>query len=118
MSFTQAIQSGFQNYANFEGRSSRSAYWYWALFAFLLGLIPSMFDVLPLPLQTLLSLALLLPGLAVGARRLHDINKSGWNLLWGFIPLLGVIYLIYLFVQPSDAGSNQYGDGPMLPPAS
>lgn len=114
MSFIQAIQSGFQNYANFEGRSSRSAYWYWALFGFLLGLIPGVLAILPL--QLLISLALLLPGLAVGARRLHDINRSGWNLLWLFLPLLGAIYLIYLLVQPSDVGPNQYGEAPMAPP--
>ena len=71
-----------------------------------------------LPLQALVFLATLLPGLAFGARRLHDINKSGWNQLWVLIPLLGAIYLIYLYVQPSDAGPNQYADAPMAPPTS
>ncbi len=63
-------------------------------------------------LSSLFGLAVLLPSIAVGARRLHDIGKSGWNLLFGLIPLLGAIYLIYLYVQPSQSGSNQYGPEP------
>jgi len=51
-----------------------------------------------------------LPSLAVGARRLHDINKSGWFQLIWFIPILGWIYMIYLLVQDGDAAANQYGE--------
>lgn len=54
------------------------------------------------------ALGLLLPSLAVGARRLHDIGKSGWFLLLGFIPILGFLVLLYWFVQPGE-GANEYG---------
>ena len=60
------------------------------------------------PLSTLASLALLLPNLAVGVRRLHDIDKSGWWLLLGFIPLIGTLVLIYFMVQPGTEGSNRF----------
>ena len=58
----------------------------------------------------LLSLALLLPILAVTARRLHDIGKSGWLMLIGLIPLIGWLLLIYWYVQPSAEGANDYGE--------
>ncbi len=63
-------------------------------------------------LSLLFSLAVLLPSLAVGTRRLHDINKSGWlQLLW-LIPILGWIFLIYLLAQEGNAEANQYGETP------
>jgi len=59
------------------------------------------------------SLALLLPGLAVGARRLHDIDRTGWWLLIGFIPLIGLIVLIYFFIQRGTDGPNRFGAAPI-----
>lgn len=59
---------------------------------------------------------MLIPNIAVAVRRMHDVGKSGWNLLWSLIPILGWLYVLYLEVQPS-TGPNQYGEGPAAPPA-
>ena len=114
MTFTEAISSGLSNYANFSGRASRPEYWYWVLFQFVVAIAASIVDAVATMgiLGILTGLGLLLPGLAVSVRRLHDIGKSGWNILWGLIPLLGAIYLIYLYVQPSAPGANEYGASP------
>lgn len=63
-------------------------------------------------LSGLYSLAVLIPGLAVAIRRLHDTGKSGWWLLLSFIPLVGAIVLIVFLVQDSQHGTNQYGPNP------
>ena len=60
-------------------------------------------------LQMLVALALLIPSIGLGIRRFHDIGKSGWWILIGFIPLLGLLALIYFFVQDSQTGPNRYG---------
>ena len=57
-------------------------------------------------------LAVILPNLAVAIRRLHDTGRSAWNVLWALIPLLGTIYLIYVYAQPSQPGTNAYGPPP------
>ena len=62
-------------------------------------------------LSGVFSLGVLLPSLAVGARRLHDIGKSGWWLLIYLIPLVGWLVLLFFAVQPSQSGSNEYGAG-------
>ena len=63
-------------------------------------------------LSGLYSLGVLIPGIAVAARRLHDTGKSGWMLLLAFIPIIGAIWLLVLFVTDSDPGSNKYGPNP------
>jgi uncharacterized membrane protein YhaH (DUF805 family) len=63
-------------------------------------------------LTGLYSLAIILPGLAVAARRLHDTGRSAWWLLIGLVPLVGPIVLLVFFVQDSQPGSNQYGPNP------
>ena len=63
------------------------------------------------------SLGLLVPNVAVTIRRLHDIDKSGWYLLAGVIPVLGWIYLIYLYLQPGTPGANRFGE-PAAAPAT
>ena len=109
MDFKQAVTICLRKYAEFGGRAGRPEFWWFALFTFALTLVVSM--VLGHWLGNLVNLALLLPSLAVGARRLHDIGKSGWfQLLW-LIPLIGWAILIYWCVQPG-TGANQWGDGP------
>lgn len=119
MNFQQAIESGFRNYANFRDRASRSAYWWWVLFTFLGGILTSMLDSAFLmdatstvaPLNTFFTLATLVPSVAVTARRLHDIDKSGWwQLLW--VTFIGIIPLIYWFCQPGQEGDNRFGPRP------
>tara|TARA_R110002096_G_scaffold129819_2_gene278839 strand:- start:211 stop:579 length:369 start_codon:yes stop_codon:yes gene_type:complete len=116
MSFQEAISSGLSRYFDFNTRSSRSEYWFWVLFVFLLSIVAGAIDgvVFGIPiLRHLVMLALLVPGIAVGVRRLHDIDRSGWWYLIIFIPLIGILVLIYWFVQPGSPGSNEYGDNPL-----
>ncbi|MDR2000956.1 MAG: DUF805 domain-containing protein [Zoogloeaceae bacterium] len=86
-----------KKYADFSGRASRPEFWWFALFQFLLifvlGFVSSV-------VSFIVALALLVPSLAVGVRRLQDIGKSGWLILLALIPIVGLI-LIYFFVQPS-----------------
>jgi len=76
-------------------------------------LIPSILHSETPAVSGLLSLALLIPGLAVSVRRLHDIGKSGWNLLWAFLPLIGIILLLVWNCRKGDAGDNDYGSDPL-----
>lgn len=111
----------FENYANFNGRARRSEYWYFVLFNIIFAVIAMVLDNVlglnfdPLPygwLYFLYALAVLLPGLAAGVRRLHDVNKSGWYMLLAFIPLIGGIWLLILFFTEGTQGVNNYGENP------
>ncbi|MEY4617990.1 MAG: inner membrane protein yhaI [Actinomycetota bacterium] len=119
MSFGEAIKSYFKNYAVFKGRSRRSAFWFTVLFTGLvsiaLGIInPADADENgfknPSVLENLWSLATLVPSLAVSVRRLHDTGKSGANVFWIFLPVIGWIILLVAFVKDSAPGANQYGE--------
>jgi uncharacterized membrane protein YhaH (DUF805 family) len=102
MNFGQAISTCFAKYATFSGRASRPEFWWFFLFQILVSIVASMLgDVV----AGLVSLALLLPALAVGARRLHDIGKSGW---WQLIMLtvIGLLLLIYWWVQPASGDTS------------
>lgn len=109
MTFGESIATCLKHYADFNGRATRSEFWWFFLFSFLVQMAGG---VIGNVLSGLLALALLLPSLAVGARRLHDIGKSGWFLLIWFIPLIGWLIMIYWNVQPSAEGKNEYGDAP------
>lgn len=120
MGFGEAIQSGFRNYVGFNGRAARSEYWYWVLFAFLIGIAANIADwSLGGGMSTvgilgaIVGLALLLPNIAVAIRRLHDRDKSGWWLLLVLIPLIGAIILIVWFVVRGTAGANRFGPDPL-----
>ena len=108
MDFVQAIKSCLGQYATFSGRASRSEYWWFFLFQVLVMVATGMLgDVI----NGLASLALLLPALAVGTRRLHDIGRTGW---WQLLLLTGIGFfvLLYWWVQPTDGASNSYGEPP------
>lgn len=115
MNFQDAIKFGFRNYVNFSGRAGRSEFWYWVLFCIIVGIVTLILDsaIFPdndlSPLNSIFSLLTLLPSLAVGARRLHDIDRTGWRQLLA-LTLIGLIPLIYWFVQPSQAGANRFGN--------
>jgi uncharacterized membrane protein YhaH (DUF805 family) len=112
-----AVNIVLSKYATFSGRASRSEFWWWVLAVFLANLAASALDTLIFgtgsdnsqPVGALLNLALFLPNIAVGARRLHDIGKSGWWLLIALIPVVGFLVLLYFYVQPSDPDANAYG---------
>lgn len=124
MTFGEAIQSGFSNYANFSGRGPRSAYWWWWLFTVLVSIGAQFLDrglgIAPMAMETnyglraglitgIASLALLLPSLAVAVRRLHDTDRSGWWLLIAIVPIIGWLVLIFFFASPGTLGPNRYG---------
>lgn len=117
-----ALTSCLKRYTKFEGRASRSEFWYWVLSTFIIGFVIGFVGVLTVGeegtnvIVNILQLALLLPGLAVAVRRLHDTGRSGWNLLWPFLPLIGAIILIIFYCQASRE-ANQYGEGPASPEA-
>lgn len=110
MDFKQAVLRCLRDkYADFSGRASRPEFWWFALASFLVALVLNLLHLGIIGL--LVNLALLVPSLAVGARRLHDIGKSGWLQLLVLVPVLGLLVLIYWFAQPS-GGPNAYGEGP------
>ena len=118
MNFTQAIASGFLNYVNFSGRAARSEFWFWTLFSFLATAAAGIVDMVAFanaavsPLNSLVSLALLLPGLAVSVRRLHDLDRTGWWLLLIFT-IIGAILLLIWDCMKGTAGPNRFGPDPL-----
>jgi uncharacterized membrane protein YhaH (DUF805 family) len=108
-----------RKYAVFTGRARRKEYWYYGLFAWIIlgvlaaigrmwgthgGYIYGLFD--------LYLLATFIPNLAVGTRRLHDIDRSGWWLLLSLVPVVGGIILLIFALRDSQPGANQYGPNP------
>lgn len=134
MNFTESIKTVlFQKYATFNGRASRSEYWWFYLFTFLIGFIGLLNEVL----NIIIGLLILIPSIAVAVRRLHDTNHSGWHLLGSFgffaaggfiaaaggedfgvfIVFLGIIYLLYILyltIKKGDESDNQYGPNPLI----
>lgn len=105
-----------KKYATFSGRARRKEYWFFALFSFMISIIVSMIDIFigaPV-LQIIYGLAVLIPGLAVSIRRLHDTNRSGWWLLIILVPFVGAIALLAFMSIKGEKGKNRYGDDPLL----
>lgn len=104
----------FKNYTNFAGRARRREYWMYTLFTLVAGLILLIIDgMIGINLFTgLYSLVAVIPTLALGFRRLHDIGRSGAWLLISIVPLIGAIILFVFFCTDSEPGANQYGDNP------
>ena len=121
MTFTAAVRSVLSQYVGFGGRARRSEYWWFFLFSVLVSIATAILDV---ALGTnfedssngviglIASLALFLPSLAVAVRRLHDTDRSGWWVLIGLIPLIGLIVLLVFFVQDGTRGPNRFGPDP------
>jgi uncharacterized membrane protein YhaH (DUF805 family) len=114
MTLSESITTCMGKYATFSGRATRSEYWWFYLFALLLtwgadvvGAV-AMQDDLGV-MGSIVSLALLLPSVAVGARRLHDIGRSGW---WQLLVLtvVGIFLLIYWFAKAGETDANAYGE--------
>jgi uncharacterized membrane protein YhaH (DUF805 family) len=127
-----AIIENFRNivtkqYFDFNGRTRRRDFWLYVLVYFIIYIVVSFIESIlgfrggygyPYmyysfnPLTSILSLALLLPSLGIGARRLHDIGRSAWWMLIGLIPVVGWLILLYWNVQPGTAGTNEFGPDP------
>ena len=112
-----------KKYAVFSGRAARKEYWMFVLWNFIIGvLLGIVVGVIDNAINSqaltvvsyLYSLAVLIPSLAVGIRRLHDTGRSGWWVLIGFIPLIGAIVLFIFTVLDSQPGDNKYGSNPKI----
>ncbi|MFZ4590668.1 MAG: DUF805 domain-containing protein [Ignavibacteria bacterium] len=110
-----------KKYAVFNGRARRKEYWMFSLFSFIFVIIASILDnILGInmrgstygPIYIIYTLAVLIPGIAVSVRRLHDIGKSGWMLFVILIPIIGAIWLLVLLVTDGKPGDNIYGNNP------
>ena len=109
MDLMTAVKTCFSKYADFNGRATRSEYWYFFLFNFIVGIVLGWIPFL----GWLVSLALLVPSLAVAWRRLHDIGKSGAFYLFILIPLVGWIFVLIWLCKETQPGDNQYGPQPL-----
>ena len=110
-----------KSYSDFNSRARRKEYWMFTLWNIIFALLASLLDysfgiVYPLvgygPLYIAYALFVLVPGIAVAVRRLHDTGKSGWMYLVAFIPIAGWIWLLILFITEGDQGNNAYGEDP------
>lgn len=123
MSFFQAIESCLRKYAVFAGRAPRSEFWFWQLLQILVTGSLTVIEqgssttaagpVLSI-IATLVSLAFVVPAVAVGARRLHDVDRSGWWQL-AALTVVGVIPLLYWSCVRGTAGPNRFGPDPLAP---
>lgn len=110
----------FQKYVGFEGRASRSEYWWFFLLISIASSITGIIDAIlfgieltdPTPITWALQIGILLPSLASAVRRLHDIGKSGWYIFIALIPIVGIILLIVWYCSDGDHVPNMYGPVP------
>lgn len=139
MNMIEAVKSVFGKYATFSGRALRSEFWWWQLFSILVAILLGILDYALFgmgeavtsvtdsgvsamydsgPLGAIWSLATLVPSFALGARRLHDGDRSGWlQLLW-LVPIIGWALLLYWFIKRGTDGTNRFGNHPLLADAS
>lgn len=120
MGFGESIGNCFSNYATFSGRAPRSEYWWFTLFAVLLNIVATVLDMVVIDspqgfgvFSIVLVLAMFLPSLSVGVRRLHDVERSGHWYWIVFVPLIGSIVLFVFFLSGGTRGDNKYGADPL-----
>ncbi len=107
MTFQQAVTTVLkEKYADFNGRATRSEFWWYCLFTFLVGVVLGILGITIL--TTIVGLALLVPNIAVSVRRLHDTGRSGWWMFLYILPLIGAIALLIFFILDSTE-DNEYG---------
>ena len=129
MGLKEAVVSVFSKYATFSGRATRSEYWFFYLFNVIMclglvavcAIIGAIFKgaagavggyTVGAILYWIYALAAFIPNLAVSVRRLHDTGRSGFNLLWLFLPVIGLIIIFVYMVTGSNPGDNAYGPEP------
>ena len=117
MNFLQSVSACFNKYLTFNGRATRSEFWWFYLFSTLMSWTASTVGELTLSMglelgstiaPTILQIAFLLPWLAVASRRMHDIDRSGWWILLMFTGI-GIIFLIYWWAKKGNFGENNFG---------
>jgi uncharacterized membrane protein YhaH (DUF805 family) len=106
MNFQDSVKTCLSKYVDFKGRASRSEYWWFILFSFILQIVAQLINQ---NLVAVVAIALLLPSLAVLVRRLHDIDYSGWWALLLLVPLIGPIVLIIFAATKGTVGPNRFG---------
>lgn len=119
VTFGEAVNRALTvNYCNFNGRASRSEFWWFYLFGFIASCIISVAfcwsSTIEYIVSGIFSLFMLLPGLGISARRLHDTGRSGWWILVNLVPIVGWIIYVYFTVQDSQPVPNPYGPVPNL----
>ena len=116
LSFTEAIKTCFNKYANFSGRARRSEYWFFFLFCFIVYIVSSILDGIVFnvswdssggPIYWLSALALTIPSIAAVARRLHDTERSGWRQLWSLTGI-GFFFVLYWLIKEGNSNKNYY----------
>lgn len=126
MDFIPASGEGFRRYFDFKTRSSRSEFWWFSLFLFLVGVVAMVIDVAVFrvswdgngPVGIIWSLATFIPSISIAVRRLHDIDRSGWWVLLWFAIIIGWIVLLVWHCQKGTDGPNRFGDDPLGEPMS
>jgi uncharacterized membrane protein YhaH (DUF805 family) len=112
-----------KKYAVFEGRAGRKEYWFFILFNILISMALGYVDWLTGNinpetglgiLSGIYALGVMIPGMAVSVRRLHDTDRSGWWLLITFVPVIGAIVFLYFMVLDSNPETNEYGPLPKV----
>mgnify|MGYP003586681957 CR=1 FL=1 len=115
------VINGFKNAFNFTDRLSRKGYWYFVLATvglqtifYILSIVCTAMEmsgvaVIALALYLITAIISAIPSISAAARRLHDINKSGWTMLIGIVPIIGPLYLLYLVCLAGDKGDNRFG---------
>jgi len=111
-----------RKYAVFSGRAGRAEYWMFALINVLISIAIAAVDVAlgfqgGATLSSLYSIAVLLPGLGVSVRRLHDIGRTGWWILLAFVPIVGWVVLLVFMASQGQSEENEYGPTPSAVPA-
>ncbi|MFJ5224894.1 DUF805 domain-containing protein [Streptomyces sp. NPDC088400] len=104
-----------KKYAVFSGRARRKEYWMFVLFNFIIAIVLAIVDAVAGAsgvISGLYTLAMLIPSLAVGVRRLHDTGRSGWWLLIALVPLVGGIILLVFLASEGEQTSNAHGPNP------
>lgn len=127
VSLGTAVSRAFSKYCTFTGRASRSEFWWFALFNFLVAIAVEILTVIigvgtatsdsgiflitgiPMVLMSIYNIVILLPSWGLFFRRLHDVGRSGWWWLIGLIPLVGPIVLLVFLCSPSQPFQNRYG---------
>lgn len=119
MNFLEAIQAGFTNYVEFDGRASRSEFWYWILFTIIINFIAGLMDASLYGstdagwFYACAQIGLLIPGISASIRRMHDTERSGWWVLVLLVPLVGLLAFIWWACEEGTDGPNLYGPDPL-----
>ena len=111
MNFLESIQTCYKKFFDFSGRASKSEYWWFQLYNAIIYVLTFVFQGDLVLLFSILIIVNLIPVYAVGVRRIHDSDKSGWFVLISLIPLIG-LYIFVLLLQDGSKGKNRFGAKP------